>query len=84
MEKKLEKNEIFDRLRKVLAESLCVDLEVISISSDFFVDFDTDESEMLSVAMGIMNEFDIKILVDELKKNMIISDLVNWIEENQK
>ena len=69
-----------DKLRKIIAEVLCVDTREITEETTFVDDLCADSLDLYQIVMGIEEEFDIEIDNDEAEKIVTVQDAVDQIK----
>jgi acyl carrier protein len=60
-------DELFERFRKTVAESLGKPIEEITMTSSFADDLDADSLDLVQLVMDLEEEFDITVDEDELE-----------------
>ena len=70
-----------DKLRKIIAEVLCVDTREITEETTFVDDLCADSLDLFQIVMGIEEEFDIEIDNDEAEKIVTVQDAVDQIKK---
>ncbi|GAA0178165.1 acyl carrier protein [Clostridium sediminicola] len=74
---------IFERLRKVVAEQVDIDVEEIKLESTFSEDLGIDSLDIFEIVMELEEEFDMEIPTEDLEDMTKIEDLVKYINEKQ-
>lgn len=74
---------IFERLSKVVAEQVDIDVEEIKLESSFSEDLGIDSLDIFEIVMELEEEFDMEIPTEDLEGMSKISDLVKYINEKQ-
>ena len=72
-------DEIFERVRTMLAEQLEIDEDRITMDSNIMEDFDADS---LDVVMSLEDEFGIEVPDEEVEKLHTVGDVVRFIDAN--
>lgn len=70
-----------EMLRKVIAEVLNVDQAEITMDTTFVDDLGADSLDVFQIIMGIEEELDIEVNVEEAEKIVTIGDAVELIKK---
>ncbi len=70
----------FEKLQKIIAEVLNVDVDEITMETTFTDDLGADSLDVFQIIMGIEEEFDIEIATEEAEKIVTVADAVNQIK----
>ena len=70
----------FEKLKKIIAEVLNIDIKNINMNSTFIDDLGADSLDVFQIIMGIEEEFDIEIPQEEAEKIASVSDAVEQIK----
>ena len=70
-----------EMLRKVIAEVLNVDQAEITMDTTFVDDLGADSLDVLQIIMGIEEELDIEVNVEEAEKIVTVGDAVELIKK---
>ena len=70
----------FEKLKKIIAEVLNVDVEEITMDTTFVDDLGADSLDIFQIIMGIEEEFDIEIANEEAEKIVTVGDAVEQIK----
>lgn len=73
--------DIFEKVRKIIAEQLDVDEDKITLDTTF-EDVDADSLDVVELVMALEEEFDLEIADEEVEKIKTVGDIVNYIEEH--
>ena len=72
--------EIFDKVRVMIAEQLDLNADDITMSMSFEDDLEADSLDLVDLAMGLEDEFDIGETEEGvLEKIKTVGDVVNYI-----
>ena len=71
----------FEKLKKIIAEVLNVDEEEITLSTTFMDDLGADSLDVFQIIMGIEEELDIEVNVEEAEKIVTVGDAVELIKK---
>ena len=69
-------DEIFERVRTMLAEQLEIDEDRITMDSNIMEDFDADSLDVVDMVMSLEDEFGIEVPDEE------VGDVVRFIDAN--
>lgn len=70
-----------EMLRKVIAEALNVDQAEITMDTTFVDDLGADSLDVFQIIMGIEEELDIEVNVEEAEKIVTVGDAVELIKK---
>ena len=70
----------FEKLKKIIAEVLNVDVDEITMDTTFVDDLGADSLDIFQIIMGIEEEFDIEIANEEAEKIVTVADAVEQIK----
>ena len=70
-----------EMLRKVIAEVLNVDQAEITMDTTFVDDLGADSLDIFQIIMGIEEELDIEVNVEEAEKIVTVGDAVELIKK---
>ena len=71
---------IEDKVRKIIAEKLSVDLEEIVPEASFVDDLGADSLDLVELIMSMEEEFDIEIPDEEAEKMITVKDAFDYID----
>ena len=71
----------FEKLKKIIAEVLNVDEEEITMETTFVDDLGADSLDVFQIIMGIEEELDIEVNVEEAEKIVTVGDAVELIKK---
>ncbi|MFC4651549.1 acyl carrier protein [Lactococcus nasutitermitis] len=72
---------VFEKVQDIIADELGKDKEEISLETSF-EDLDADSLDLFQIINDIEDEFDVEVDTDQDLKT--VSDLVTYVEKNQK
>ena len=72
----------FEKLAKIIAEILSVDVREITDQTRFVEDLCADSLDVYQIVLGMEEEFDIEIPDEEIENIKLVGDLVKYIEAN--
>ncbi len=70
----------FEKVKKIIAEVLNVDVEEITMDTTFVDDLGADSLDIFQIIMGLEEEFDIEIANEEAEKIVTVGDAVEQIK----
>lgn len=70
----------FEKIQKIIAEVLNVEIADIAPETTFVDDLGADSLDIFQIIMGIEEEFDIEIANDAAEKIITVSDAVDQIK----
>ena len=70
----------FEKLKKIIAEVLNVDVDEITMDTTFVDDLGADSLDIFQIIMGIEETFDIEIDNEEAEKIVTVGDAVEQIK----
>lgn len=73
---------IEDKVRKIIAEKLSVDLEEVVPEASFVDDLGADSLDLVELIMSMEEEFDIDIPDEEAEKMITVQDAFNYIAKH--
>lgn len=73
---------IFEKVRKLIAEQLDVDVEEITLETVITEDLGADSLDVVDLVMTFEDEFGIEIPDDAVETIKTVGDVVKFIEEN--
>ena len=71
-----------DKVKKVIAEKLSVDLEEVIPEASFVDDLGADSLDLVELIMSMEEEFDIEISDDDAEKLATVKDAIDFINAN--
>lgn len=71
----------FEKIQKIIAEVLNVDMEEVTMEATFVDDLGADSLDVFQIVMGIEEEFDIEINHEDAEKILSVGDAVEQIEK---
>ncbi len=69
---------VFDKIKEIIAESLDVDVDKITMETNLLEDLDADSLDLYQMISEVEEEFDVKI--DEIENIKTVGDVVKLIE----
>lgn len=76
----MERDEIFEKLKKLITDVLDIKKEKISFESKFLEDFGADSLDIVEMVMAIEEEFNIEIPDEDVEKVLSVNDVINYIQ----
>jgi len=74
---------VFERVNKVLEDSLGIDADDITIDANLVEDLGADSLDLVEIIMGIEEEFHIDITDSQAEKIKTVQDIVTFITLNR-
>lgn len=71
-----------DKVKKIIAEKLSVDLEEVVPGASFIDDLGADSLDLVELIMSMEEEFDMEISDEEAEKLVTVQDVINFINAN--
>jgi acyl carrier protein len=72
---------IEDKVKKIIAEKLSVDLEEVVPEASFVDDLGADSLDLVELIMSMEEEFDIDIPDEKAEKLVTVQDAMDYINE---
>ena len=79
----MSKEEIFNKIKDLIAESFDVDKDKITESTSFTDDLDADSIDLVEFILQLEDEFGSEIPDEEAEKIKTVGDAVSYIESHQ-
>ncbi|MBD2296094.1 acyl carrier protein [Anabaena sphaerica FACHB-251] len=76
-----EKEEIFEKVKEIVAEQLSTEIDKIKLKSTFSEDLGADSLDTVELVMALEEEFGIEIPDEAAEKITTVEDAVNYINE---
>jgi len=74
----------FEKLQKIIADVVNVDVDKINLDTTFIDDLGADSLDVFQIIMGIEEEFDIEIPEDAAEQISTVADAVEAIKNATK
>ena len=71
-----------DKVKKIIAEKLSVDLEEVVPDASFVDDLGADSLDLVELIMSMEEEFDVDISDEDAEKIAIVQDAIDYINAN--
>jgi acyl carrier protein len=71
-----------DKVKKIIAEKLSVDLAEVVPQASFVDDLGADSLDLVELIMSMEEEFDIDISDEDAEKLVTVQDAINYIGAN--
>ena len=75
--------EIFEKVKQVIVEQLGVAETAVVKEASFIDDLGADSLDIVELIMALEEEFDMEIPDSDAEKITIVSDVVDYIKDNQ-
>ncbi len=82
--KDMSKEEIFTKIRDILADNFEVDKEKITDETNFTSDLDADSIDLVEFILQLEDEFGAEISDEDAEKLKTVGDAVNYVADHQK
>lgn len=69
-----------EKLKKIITEVLNVDVSEITMDTKFIDDLGADSLDVYQIIMGVEEEFDIEINVDDAESIVTVADAIEQIK----
>ena len=79
----MSSEEIFEKVKGIIVEQLGAVEDNISLESSFIDDLGADSLDIVELIMALEEEFDMEIPEAEAEKISSVSDVVEYINENE-
>nr|QCI08045.1 Acyl carrier protein [Plumaria plumosa] len=84
MSSKKEKDEIFEKVRNIVAQHLGVEKTEVTLEANFANDLGADSLDTVELVMAIEEEFEIEIPDEDAEKIATLNQAVAFIEKTLK
>lgn len=75
---------MFEKVRTLLAEQLCIDdVDSITLDTNLADDLEADSLDAVEVVMALEDEFGIEIPDEEAQNFKTVGDICKYIEQNK-
>ncbi len=71
-----------DKVKKIIAEKLSVDLNEVVPEASFVDDLGADSLDLVELIMSMEEEFDIEIDDDDAEKMLTVKDAIEYINKH--
>jgi acyl carrier protein len=75
----MDRQEIEERVRKVLAEQLSVDIEKVTPEARFEEDLDADSLDLVEAVLGLEEELSVEIPEEEMERVKTVGQAVDLV-----
>ena len=75
---------IFKKVRAIIAETIKIDKNEITLEKDIIADLKADSIEVYSIAYAIEDEFGIENIDDDVQFLRTVKDVVEYLEKNKR
>ncbi|WP_223897410.1 acyl carrier protein [Lactobacillus huangpiensis] len=80
----MSKEEIFIKIRDILADNFEVDKEKITDETNFTSDLDADSIDLVEFILQLEDEFGAEISDEDAEKLKTVGDAVNYVADHKK
>ena len=77
------RDEVFERVKELLAEQLGVDENEITDEASFQEDLDADSLDLVELIMELEDQFGMKISDDDAQKIQTVGQAVDYVSSHQ-
>jgi len=74
----MDRTEIFERVQRVIAETLAVDISAVQPQTRLVEDLATDSMQLITIVIALDEEFNAEFNTDELTKETVT---VQWVAD---
>ncbi len=74
---------VFEKVRKIIAEQLDLDIDSVTNDSNITDDLGADSLDVVDLIMSFEDEFDVEIPDEAVENIHTVADIVKYIEDNQ-
>ncbi len=71
-----------DKIKKIIAEKLSVDLVEIVLEANFIDDLGADSLDLVELIMSMEEEFDIEISDEKAEELVTVKDAIDYVAAN--
>ncbi len=71
---------MLDRMKKIIAEQLNVDINKVEATSNFKEDLNADSLDLFELIMSLEDEFSVEIPSEDLEKLVIVQDVCDYLK----
>ena len=75
--------DIFERVKKIVADRLDVDEADVKLESSFKEDLEADSLDVVELVMELEDEFYLEISDEDAEKILTVGDVVEYIKNHQ-
>lgn len=79
----MTEQEIFEKVKAVIADKLSVEPEKITLEARFIEDLGADSLDTVELIMGLEDEFGLEISDEDAEKIRTVKDAVAYIQSKQ-
>jgi acyl carrier protein len=79
---KVISQDVYERLRKIVAEQLGVEEEQIVPEASFVEDLNADSLDLVDLIMTLEEQFGLEIPDEDAEKIVTVQDAMNYVEEH--
>ncbi len=74
---------IFDKVKKIIAEQLDLEMERVTMEASLMKDLEADSLDAVEIMMALEDEFDIEVPDEDAEGFKNIGDIVKYVEAKQ-
>ena len=79
----MKREEVFEKLKKIIVEQLGVEEERVTEEATFVDDLSADSLDIVELIMAVEEEFEMEIPDGDAEKIVTVGDVVNYIMNNK-
>ena len=79
----MNREEIFEKLKKIIVDQLGVDEENVKEEATFVDDLSADSLDIVELVMNLEEEFEMEIPDGDADKIVTVGDVVDYIKEHK-
>ncbi len=76
--------DIMEKVKRIIVDQLGVEEEKVTEKSSFIDDLGADSLDIVELIMAFEEEFDIEIADEDAEKIKTVSDVINYLNNQQK
>lgn len=76
--------DIMDKIKKIIVDQLGIEEDTVKENSSFIDDLGADSLDIVELIMAFEEEFDIEIADEDAEKIKTVSDVINYLNNQQK
>lgn len=75
---------VFEKVQKIVADQLNVELEKVQMDTNFVEDLNADSLDQVELIMAVEDEFGIEVPDEVVQEIRTVGDIVKVLEDNGK
>jgi acyl carrier protein len=77
----MNESNIVSRLKTIVAEGLSVDLDMVTVDSNFVKDLGADSIDVLTIIIFVEDEFNIEIPDQDAERMKTVRDVIEYLKK---